>query len=208
MKIINIKFNDYLANWIIGSAQKNRVTISAFIRDLLAEQMQEGPVVVKNINKAKQFAYNQTYRNEMGYIIFTAKLLEKLVLSQDQGEMLRDTAFEQANNLLEELNLNNKEQRFCIKLEHDLFTWLNSEAERLQLKFPTLIRNLIADRFMQTSTAKKIELSIAQKFAIKHQIKAYNLLETLVKKTTEDGASIIEEAQAKAQNIFSQIFLE
>jgi hypothetical protein len=208
MKKISITFDNYLAHWIIGSAQKNSATISVFLRDLLAQKMQEGPIVVNHINKAQQFVYNQTYRNEMGYIIFTAKLLEKLVLGHNEGEIWRNAAFAETNKTLEELKFNNKEQRLCVKLEHELFIWLKSEAARLKLKISILIRNVVENTFMQTNTAKEIELSAAQKLGIKHHIKSYNLLETLVKKTTEDATLVIEEARAKAKKTFNQLFPE
>jgi len=208
MKTISIRFNDYLANWIIGSAQKNRITISEFIRDLLYEKMQYGQVVIKHIPKYKQFAYNQNYRNEMGYIIFTAKLLEKFVLAQPQGEILRNTAFEETENLLAQLKLNGKYYRFCINLDHALFTWLDKEAARLQLKVSTLIRKLIENIFAQKNSTIGVQLSTIQKIAIEHQITACKLLETLVNKTVDDAANVIEEAQFRAKNVLIQLFPE
>jgi len=59
MKTISIRFDDYLANWITSSAQKNRITISQAIRDVLYEKMQHGQIIISHIkiNKTKRSLY-------------------------------------------------------------------------------------------------------------------------------------------------------
>jgi len=58
MKTISIRFNDHLANWIMGNCQKNKITISEFIRDLLYSKMQHGQIDHKlKINKQKYIQY-------------------------------------------------------------------------------------------------------------------------------------------------------
>jgi len=42
MKTISIRFNDYLANCIVSDAQRSKVSISEFIRDLLYKKMRIG----------------------------------------------------------------------------------------------------------------------------------------------------------------------
>ena len=210
MRIISIKFDDCLANWSTSCAQKNRITISVFIRDLLYEKMQQGSVVLNYPKKPKQSScYTQTGRSEMGYIIFTAKLLEKFVLAtQEQGEILRNLAFEETENLLAQLRFNNKGQRFSIRLEDLLFIWLKNEAARLQLKLIPLIRKLIEISFTQSDSTIVIgiQLSPIQKIAIEHQIISCKLLEKLVNQTIDDGLNIVEEVRSKTNNILLKLF--
>ena len=211
MKIISIIFDDYLVNWITGCAQKNKITVSKFIRDLLYEKMQQGSVVLNyNTNIKRSNGYSQIDRSKMGYIVFTAKLLEQFILAtEERGEILRKLAFEETENLLNQMNFNNKRQRLCISIENILSTWLSSEAARLQLKVIPLIRRLIESTFMQNNLMTDFqELSNAQKNAIKHQIMACILLEKLVNQTVDDASKVIDEARSKTDNILLKLFPE
>ncbi len=211
MKIVSIIFDDYLANWIIGSAQKNKITISKFVRDLLYQKMQQGPVELNyNYTIKLSSGYNQIHRNEMGYIIFTAKLLEQLILAtEEKGEILRNLAFEETENLLQQMNFNTKKQRLCVSIETMLFTWLSSESTRLQLKVIPLIRRLVESFFIQNNLMTDVqELSDLHKIAIKHQITACILLEKLVNQTVEDPKKIIDEVHLKTDNMLLKLFKE
>ena len=210
MRIISIKFDDYLANWITNCAQKNRITISVFIRDLLYEKMQQGSVVLNYTKKSKQSScYTQTGRSEIGYIIFTAKLLEKFVLAtQEQGEVLRNLAFEETENLLAQLHFNDKRQRFSIRLEDLLFIWLKNEAVRLQLKLVPLIRKLIEIAFTQRDLIIDPQLSTIQRIAIKNQITSCKLLEKLINQMVDDAPNLIKEARYKTENTLLKLFPE
>jgi hypothetical protein len=210
MKIISIIFDDYLANWITGCSQKNKITVSKFIRDLLYEKMQQGPVEFNYNNIKRSNKYSQINRSEMGYIIFTAKLLEKFILAnEEQGQILRNLAFEETENLLNHMNFNNKKQRICISIENMLFTWLSSEATRLQLKVIPLIRWLIESSFMQNNLTTNVQsLSDPQKIAMKHQITSCKLLEKLVNQTVDDASKVIDEAWLKTDNMLLKLFPE
>ena len=173
MKSISIRFNNDLANWITDCAKKAQISISEFIRNLLYEKMQQGSITLSHIKNTKIGVINKNSKSKMGYIIFTAKLLEKFVLTiQEQGETLRNIAFEETENLLNQLNFNDKGQRFCIRLEDPLFKWLSNEAARLQLKIITLMRGVIENVSMQSNSIVDVELSDPnlQKMAMEHQI--------------------------------------
>jgi len=207
MKTISIRFNDHIANWIMGNCQKNKITISEFIRDLLYSKMQHGQIDHKlKINKQK-YMQPQNYRTEMGYIIFAAKLIEGLVLAtQEQGAELRNTAFQETEKLLEQLNLNNKEQRFCISLEGILFEWLSQESVRLQLKIVPLIRMLVKDAAIVDNYVIEQKLSRLQKVAIEHQLIACKLLEEMIKHIGDNNAdNIIEEARSKTKDLMFKL---
>lgn len=206
MKIVSIKFDDYLANWITNCAIKNNITVSEFIRDLLYEKMQQGALIFSYNKKAQQRHASQISRSEMGYIIFTAKLLEKFVLAnQEQGEILRNLAFEETESLLNQLNLGSKGQRFSIRLETLLFAWLKNEANRLQLKLIPLIRKIIEVAFSQSEANIDTKLSSIQKTAITHQIRSCKLLEKLIHQTIEDPANLIAEIRSKTENTLAKM---
>jgi hypothetical protein len=214
MKTISIRFDDYLANWITSSAQKNRITISQAIRDVLYEKMQHGQIIISHIkiNKTKQFVPSQHYRSEIGYIIFTAKLLEGFVLATNEhGPELKNVAFQVTENILEQLHLNNnknKEQQFCVNLESELYNWLSQEAVRLQVRIIPLIRKIIEEMALKELNVINSPLHSTQKVGIEHQIIACKLLETLVNKTVDDAANIIEEARSKTKNVLLKLFPE
>ncbi len=63
----------------------------------------------------KSTTINHHYRTEIGYIIFTAKLLENFILStQKQGEELRKLAFKETESLLCDLKLIIKPNNFVL----------------------------------------------------------------------------------------------
>lgn len=201
MKTISIRFNDHLANWIMGNCQKNKITISEFIRDLLYSKMQHGQIDHKLKIKPK-YTLPQQNRTEIGYIIFAAKLIEGLILAtQTQGLELRNAAFQETENLLEQLNLNNKEQRFCISLEKILFEWLSQESLRLQLKIVPLIRMLVKDAAIADNYVIELKLSKLQKIAIEHQLTTCKLVEEVIKRIATNADNIIADARSKTQDL-------
>ena len=191
-----------LANWITNNAQKNNVTISELIRDLLYQQMRQGSIVINDTHKLKKSNFAQPNRSEVAYIIFTAKLLEKFIIAtEEQGEILRDLAFAETEHLLSQLHLDGKGQRFSIRLEEQLFIWLSNEANRLHLKLIPMIRKLIEITFEQNNfSVTKPEISAVQKTGIKYQIIGSKLLEKLVNELVEDPEEFIKEAHASTQS--------
>jgi len=212
MKIISIRFNDYLANWILSNCQKSKISISEFIRDVLYTKMKDGSIEINKlkINNARKKATAQKHRTEMGYTIFAAKLLEEFILATvKNGLELRNAAFKETEELLNELKLNNNsnnEQRFCISLEQELFGWLANESARLQIKIISLIRKLVEDSFIVSSSVINLRLSKIQKIAVANQLKACKLIEELVRINTKDAEFIIENAHSKTEEILTKMY--
>jgi len=211
MKTISIRFDDYLANWIVGCVQKSRVSISEFIRNLLYEKMKIGQLEINvfKINRARKHPISPNYHTELGYIIFAAKLVEKFILTiQEQGEDLRKAAFAEAKDLLSQLNLNNKnkEQRFCFTLEEPIYLWLCSEASRLQIVASQLIRTLVEDAYLEEHVIVEHQVSELQKTSMEHQVITCKLLEELISNTIAGGEEIVEKARYSANEIVSKLY--
>jgi hypothetical protein len=163
--------------------------------------MQQGQIDHKLKIKPKYIQPNKN-RTEMGYIIFAAKLIEGFVLAtQEEGVELRNNAFQETENLLEQLNLNNKEQRFCISLEKILFEWLSQESLRLQLKIVPLIRMLVKDAAITDNYVIELKLSKLQKVAIENQLTTCKLLEELIKRIATNADNIIANARSETQDL-------
>ncbi len=209
MKTITIRFDNCIANWINYSSQRNRFTISEFIRNMLYEKMKQGQIVINHI-KNKEFIPTQQYRSEIGYNIYAAKLLEGFILGTgDKGVELSNKAFTATEDMLAGLNLNvnkTKVQQFCVNLEQELYTWLNQEANRLQLKIATLIRKLIEQVALEELPGSDRELHSTQKIGIEHQVKTYKLLEVLINNTVNDPEKIINKALDEAKNTLLKLF--
>lgn len=211
MKTITIRFDDYVAAWINNSCQRNRVTISEFIRNALYEKMHQGYIVINYI-KNKQFILSPHYRTEIGYNIFTAKLLEGFIVATlETGLELRNKAFTATEELLAALKLNIskvKGHQICVNLEQELYLWLQQEANRLQLKLAKLIRKLIEEVAIVEISVSNRQLSPAEKIGIKHQVICCKLLEGLIKNTVNNAEHIINEARTKAEGIVLNLFPE
>ena len=168
--------------------------------------MRQGIIVINDSKKLKKSNSVQPNRMEVGYIIFTAKLLERFIIAtEEQGEILRDLAFAETEHLLAQLHLDGKGQRFSIRLEEQLFIWLNNEANRLNLKLVPLIRKLIEITFEQNNYTVDLGVSSLQKTAIKYQIIGCKLLEKLVNELVEDPAELIKEAQIISDSILLKL---
>ena len=211
MKTISIRFNDYLANCIVSDAQRSKVSISEFIRDLLYKKMRIGQIEVNTfkINRVKKHLTSPTYHPELGYIIFAAKLVEKFILTtQEQGDELRNAAFQEAKDSLSQLNFNNKnkEQRVCFTLEEPIYLWLTSEASRLQMVLSYLVRTLIEDVYLEEHMAVDHQVSELQKNSMEHQIITCKLLEALINHTISEGDAIVEQARYSAKETISKLY--
>lgn len=211
MKTVTVRFDDYLVNWIANCAQRNRISISEFIRNLLYEKMTQGQIETHafKINKAKTYPLPPNYHNELGYIIFAAKLIEKFVLTtQEQGEELRNTAFQEAKDSLSQLNINNKnkEQRFCFTLEEPIYLWLSNESSRLQVVPSHLIRTIIEDLYLKEYMVADHQISELQKNSMEHQIITCKLLEVLISQTISSGEEIIAQARYSAKDTIAKLY--
>ena len=211
MKTVTVRFDDYLVNWIVSCAQRNRISISAFIRNLLYKKMIQGQIEthIFKINKTKKHLLSPNYHNELGYIIFAAKLIEKFVLTtQEQGEELRNAAFQEAKDSLSQLNLNNKnkEQRFCFTLEEAIYLWLSNESFRLQVVPSHLIRSIIEDIYLEEHMVVDHQVSELQKNSMEHQIITCKLLEVLVSHTVSGGEDIVAQARYRAKEAIAKLY--
>ncbi|MGI9214297.1 MAG: hypothetical protein ACR2HS_01120 [Gammaproteobacteria bacterium] len=211
MRTVTDRFDDYLVNWIISCAQRNRISISEFIRNLLYKKMIQVQIEthIFKINKAKKQPVSPNYHNELGYIIFAAKLIEKFVLTtQEQGEELRNAAFQEAKDSLSQLNLNNKnkEQRFCFNLEEPIYLWLSNESSRLQVVTSHLIRSIIEDIYLEEHMIVDHQVSELQKNSMEHQIIACKLLEILVSHTVSGGEDIVAQARYSAKETIAKLY--
>jgi len=210
MITVSVRFNGYLVRWIVDCCQCNRNTISEFIRDLLYEKMRHGHLEFNRIKLHQNQYTTKSHRSKMGYIIFAAKLLERFVIdTQENGEEIRNQAFQETNALLTELNLDNqknKDRQLCISLDRQLYSWLSSEAIRLKVRVAPLIRNVIKNAFESSLTQPEITTpSLVQQFSMEQQITICELLKRLVRENIEDAETMIETVFKKTNEVLSKI---
>lgn len=210
MKKINIRFNNYLVNWILSNSQQNNVSISEFVRGIIDQRMANNISLGSDLKnyRNKSTTIKDHSRTEIGYIIFTAKLLENYILStQSQGEELRKLAFDETEFLLLDLKLNktqNNNQQVCISLEEVSYTWLEQEAYKLNLKVVTLLRRIIEEKSSKDPATINLPIEL-QKISIKYLLIISNLLEKLINITVEDSENMIKQAHDKAKTIISNL---
>jgi len=206
MVTVSIRFNSRLVIWLVDCSHSNRITISEFIRDLLYEKMRQGELKFNRVKLNQNQPMTPNYRSRLGDIVFAAKLVERFILStEDNGEEMRDQAFQETNELLEVLNFSgtkNKDRQLCVSLDKQLHSWMKSESFRLKVKTASLIRNIVENAFTGAlSNLDDNTVSSVQKKSIEYQLLICKLLEILVTETVEGGDTIIEEAR-KSTNKF------
>jgi len=210
MKKINIRFNNYLVNWILSNSQQNNVSISEFVRGIIDRKMANNISLGSDLknHSNKSTTINDHSRTEIGYIIFIAKLLENYILStQIQGEELRKLALEETESLLLDLKLNktqNNKQQICISLEEGSYTWLKQEGYKLNLKVVPLVRRIIEERSSKDLATINLPIEL-QKISIKYLLIISNLLEKLINLNIEDSENMIKQAHDKAKTIISSL---
>ncbi len=100
---------------------------------------------------------------------------------------------------------NNKTQQFCISLEERIYSWLEQEACKLNLKVTSLIRRIIEERSSKDPAATNLSIEL-QKVAMKYLLIISSLLEKLIQTTTvEDSENIVQQAHDKARTIISSL---
>ena len=209
MITVSVRFNGYLVRWIVDCCQCNRNTTSEFIRNLLYKKMQYGHLEFNRIKPHQNQHTTKSYRTKIGYIIFAAKLLERFVIAiQENGEEIRDRAFQETNALLTELNLDNqknKDRQLCISLDQQLYSWLRLEAIRLKVRVAPLIRNVIENAFESSLTQSENTIpSFAQKISMEHQLTTCELLKKLVRENIEDAETMIEKVFTRTNEVLSE----
>ena len=209
MKKVTVRFNGYLVNWILSNSQQNNISISEFVRGIIEQKMENTRLGLNFKNyRNKSTRINPHCRTEIGYIIFTAKLLENFILStQKKGAELRKLAFEEAESLLGDLKLNktnNKERQVCISLGDRNYAWLEQEACKLNLKVITLLRRIIEEKSSKDPAATNLSIEL-QKVTMKYLLIISSLLEKLIHITAEDSKNIVQQAHHKAKKIISNL---
>jgi hypothetical protein len=210
MKTITIRCNNYLANWIVSNCQSRQITISEFVRDLLYKKMSEGKIDFVELSNRKfgQPAIASS-RTEIGYIIFAAKLLEGFVqFTHPEGSKLRRVAFDQAEELLEQLNLNNsknKQHRFNISLDSKLYFWLRKEADTCKVMISKFIRKILEYDYSRDQKYIANQRTELHNLQINHQIFSCKLLEKFIQSNVENSAEIISTAKNITQQLLQSL---
>lgn len=210
MVTVSIRFKSSFVMWLVDCSYRHSITISEFIRDLLYEKMQYEELKFNPVKLNLNQPINSNDRFRLGYVVFAAKLLERFVLAvEENGEEIRDQAFQETKELLEELynNSKNKDRQLCISLDQDLYCFIKSEAVRLKVKPAALIRNIVENACLDSSTNLNANtVNSVQKCGMEYQLQICKLLEGFITKTIDAPDSIIEEAHKSTNNFLDKTF--
>lgn len=211
MVTVSIRFNSYLATWLVEYSCNNRISISGFITDLLLEKAQSGKLEFKRVKLKHTPQINPSYKHTFERIVFTAKLMEMFIIyTEVDGIEIRKQAWQETNELLEILNINdtkNKDKQLCISLDQQLHSWIKLEAIRLKVKTASLIRNIIENKFV--SILPSIDwntVNTTKNLCTKYQMINCELLERFLKETVEDADFIIKKAREATNNLINNIY--
>lgn len=213
MITVSIRFNYCLVRWIIDCAHHNKISISEFIRDLLYEKIRHGELEFNRVKLDQKQPTPPNYRSRLRDIVFAAKLVERFVITtEDNGEEMRDQAFQETKELLEVLSFSdtkNKDRQLCISLDQQLYSWMKSEAVRLKVKTASLIRNIIENAYVSAiSNLDDNTVSSIQTIGAESQLLVCKLLESFITETVEGGDTIIEEVRKSTNNFLNKMSSE
>jgi len=212
MITVSIRFKSNVTEWLVDCSHYNRTSVSEFIRELLYEKMRLDDLKFNRVKLNQNQPITPNYRSRLGSVVFTAKLLERFVITtEDNGEEMRDQAFQETNELLEMLNFSNsknKDRQLCISLDQQLYSWLKLEVIRLQVRAASLIRNVVENAFVYAITKSDDTVSSAQKIGMEYQLITCKLLERFITEIVEDGFTIIEEVRTSTNEYLARSYPE
>ncbi len=214
MKGISVRFNSYQAGFLKTEARARDICSADYVRELIERQMEEGhffeyfkAVEDKIIVSAKE-------KKQLVYSLMTYKLMEQLVLNQEEGQEKRETAYRDTQEWLEALKVRTSETRtykVTLLLYPEQIAWLSDQTKALRKSAAALIRKIV---FLASKEATQnsphlvsdSDLSDVQKAALKSTLMTGELLKTYVENAYEGADELIKSCYENAEKLYNKLY--
>jgi hypothetical protein len=217
MKAINVRFNVrfdvYQLEHLKIQAKTRGMQTADYVRELIEKEKQGGHFL--NYFKAMddQIAPSNT-NPHLIYTLMIYKLMEQLVLNQEEGQQKREAAHQQTLDWLERLKLSAKSKKSCklnIWIDPETADWLRKESHLLKKSVAAIIRRIV---FLNVvNTAQKVKAAVAQTplteleaETLKTVLMTFTLLKSYIVDAYEGGEPLVENSCENAKTLYKRLY--
>jgi len=215
MKGISVRFNADQAGFLKTEAKARDICSADYVRELIERQMKEGHFFEYFKAVEDKIVVSAKEKKQLVYSLMTCKLMEQLVLNQEEGQEKRDTAYRETQEWLEALKVRTSETRtykVTLLLYSEHIAWLNEQAKVLQKSVAALIRKIVF--LASKETAQKnpnlisgLDLSDIQKAALRSTFMTGELLKTYIESAYEGAEPLIKSCYENAEKLYNKLYI-
>jgi len=211
MKVMSVRFNAYQADYLKVQAKVRGIHAADYVRELIEREMQAGHFL--NYFKVVDDQIVQPRNNpHLIYTLTVYKLIEQLVLNQEDGQQKREAAHQETLAWLERLKISSIPKKSCklnIWVHPETLSWLTAEAKLLKKSIAAIIRRIVflnalnSDR--KTSDAVNSLLTETEQETIKAVLMTFTLFKSYITNAYEGGTGLIENCCESAKTLYNKL---
>jgi predicted DNA-binding protein len=214
MKAMSIRLNVYQHHWLKAQAKVRGIYSADYVRELIDKQMQE-PHFFEYLKSVEEEVLIPTAEKPIViYMLRTCKLMEQLLLNEEEGRQKCEMAYLAAEEWLADLKVypeRKKNYRLSLMLHPEQLDWVNEQAKMLKKSPLAIIRKII---FLASNTAQKhppvsvnSDLTETQKAELKAVLMTFTLLKTYIISAYEEGEKLLKSAHEGAESLYNKLYI-
>lgn len=210
----NVRFNVYQLEHLKMQAKMRGIQAADYVRELIEKEMQGGHF----LNYFKAMDDPLTPFNTNPHLIYTLmiyKLMEQLVLNQEEGSKKREEAHQETLDWLERLKLSPIDKKSCklnIWVHPETVGWLREEAKLLKKSVAAIIRRIVflnivnVDQKTKAVVALQMPLTELQAETLKTVLMTFTLLKSYITDAYEGGEPLVENCCEGAKTLYKKLY--
>jgi hypothetical protein len=201
--------------WLKTEASMQGIHYSEYVRDLITLQMKE-PHFLEYFKKISYKSFTTVSESKsLIYNLMAYKLLEQLVLNQEEGQQKREAAYTATLEWIERLKgypTKTKYYRLSLLLEPEQVMWLKQQSKMLNKNITAIVRKIIILAYGQAtekapSLVGNTALTEIQREEIKAILMTFTLLKMYIESTYEEGGKLVKSCYESAQRLYKKLDL-
>lgn len=214
MKVMTVRFNAYQGDWLKAQAKFQDIHCADYLRALIEKQMQE-PHFFEYFKAAEdKVLMPLTEKPYLIYNLMAYKLVEQLVLNQENGQQKREAAYRDMLEWLERLKIydqKKKSYRLSLLLYPEHLEWLNQQSKIFKKRVAVILRKIVCLASMNaaqkmSSFVNSRDLTEAQQEELKATLMTFTLLKTYIISDYEEGEKLVKSCYESAHTIYSKLY--
>lgn len=214
MKMISVRFNVYQGNWLKMQAKMQGVQCSEYVRDLITAQMEKPHFFEYFKTMEDKRLMSITEKKYLIYSLMVYKLIEQLVLNQEEGQNKLEMAYSDTLDWLKRLKVHPSEAKnykLSFLLYPEQLAWLNQQSTTFKKSTAIIIRKIV-DLASRPAVEKKSnfgsnpDLMEVQKEELKAVLMTYTLLKTYIVNAYAGGEKLVTSCYESAQALYNKLY--
>lgn len=218
MKAINVRFNVrfdvYQLEHLKIQAKTRGMETADYVRELIEKERQGGHFL--NYFKAMDAQLVSSNTNpDLIYTLMIYKLIEQLVLNQNEGHQKREEAHQQTLDWLKRLKLSAKSKKSCklnIWVHPETVAWLREESQLLKKSVAAIIRRIVflnvvnLKQETKAVVALQMPLTELQAETLKTVLMTFTLLKNYITDVYEGGEPLVKNSCENAKTLYKRLY--